>query len=465
MIKSIDFNNYKIDNKNLIKNFLIDKNVKSDLGIVYTPLSLTKKIIDLIPENEFKENKKFLDIGAGLGNFSFIIYEKILNNLKNINKKENKIIKNNLYLSEVQEDQINYLNKLFGKEINLFNNYFLIDDNYLEYFDVIVGNPPYNYGSIKTPTNTIIEKRFEGKTVWQKFVFRSIELLKSEGYLSLIIPAIWLKPDKSGIYNLLTQYKIIKLNTLNNSETNKEFNYQAQTPTCYFLIQKKLVIKNTISIYDSYEKEYINYELIKNYCIPMNCVYILNKLLNLTKIYGNINVYKSNTISEKINLSITSNKFYNFKNISSCILKGKYKEEPELVEFHTDQACHYYGEKKLILAHKMYGFPYLDYKGIYGICTRDNYIIKDYSIKELENIGKFLSTNLILFIYQATCYRMSYLEKYIFMLIPNINKIKELEDLPDNIKKREEIIYKFLNLSEYQISYINKNIKNYNYFM
>jgi len=465
MIKTLDFKKYKINNKNLIKNFLIDKNIKTDLGIVYTPLSLIEKIIDLIPENEFKENKKFLDIGAGLGNFSFIIYEKIFNNNKNINYKEDSIIKNNLYLSEVQEDQINYLNELFGKEINLFKNFFLIDDNYLEYFDIIVGNPPYNFGSIKTPTNTIIEKKFEGKTVWQKFVFRSIELLKSEGYLSLIIPAIWLKPDKSGIYDLLTSFRIIKLNTLNNSETNKEFNYQAQTPTCYFLIQKKLVIKNTISIYDSYEKEYINYELIKNCCIPMNCVYILNKLLNLTKIYGNINVYKSNTISIKINLSITQNEFYNFKNISSCILKGKYKEEPELVEFHTDQACHYYGEKKLILAHKMYGFPYLDYKGIYGICTRDNYIIKDYSIKELENIGKFLSTKIILFIYQATSYRMSYLEKYIFSFIPNINKIKELENLPDEIIKREKIIYKFLNLSENQILYINNNIKNYNFFM
>jgi len=155
MIKTLDFKKYKINNKNLIKNFLIDKNIKTDLGIVYTPLSLIKKIIDLIPENEFKENKKFLDIGAGLGNFSFIIYEKIFNNNKNINYKEDSIIKNNLYLSEVQEDQINYLKELFGKEINLFKNFFLIDDNYLEYFDIIVGNPPYNFGSIKTPTTLL----------------------------------------------------------------------------------------------------------------------------------------------------------------------------------------------------------------------------------------------------------------------------------------------------------------------
>ena len=60
---------------------------------------------------------------------------------------------------------------------------------------------------------------------------------------------------------------------------------------------------------------------------------------------------------------------------------------------------------------------------------------------------------------------MSYLEKYIFSFIPNINKIKELENLPDEIIKREEIIYKFLNLSENQILYINNNIKNYNFFM
>ena len=465
MIKTLDLNKYKINNKDLIKNFFIENKIKTELGIVYTPLSLIEKILEQIPNNLFNENKKFLDIGAGLGNFSFLIYEKILNNNETIVNKKNEIIKKNLYLSEIQEDHINYLNKLFGKEMNLFKNFFLIDNNYLEYFDIIVGNPPYNFGSIKTPTNNKIEKKFEGKTIWQKFVFKSIELLKFDGYLSLIIPAIWLKPDKSGIYNLLTSYKIIKLHTLNNNETNKQFNYNAQTPTCYFLIQKKLVIENIISIYDSYEKDYFNYKLLKNYCIPMNCNFILDKLFQLRKKYGNIITYKSNTISKKINLSTCQNKFYNFPNISSCILNKNNKLEPELTFLYSDQACNYHNKKKLILSHKMYGFPYLDYKGIYGICSRDNYIIQDYSIKELENIGKFLSSKLILFIYQATCYRMSYLEKYIFMFIPNINKIKELENLPDDIKKREELIYKFLDLSNNQIFYINKNIKNYNFFM
>jgi len=95
MIKNIDFEKYKKENNKLIQDFLISDKDKSKLGIVYTPIKLVEKILELIPIDTFNKETKWLDIGAGLGNFSFIIYEKLYN-LLNINNDN--IIKN-LYLS------------------------------------------------------------------------------------------------------------------------------------------------------------------------------------------------------------------------------------------------------------------------------------------------------------------------------------------------------------------------------
>ena len=64
----------------------------------------------------------------------------------------------------------------------------------------------------------------------------------------------------------------------------------------------------------------------------------------------------------------------------------------------------------------MYGYPLLDLNGEYGISNRDNYIITEYNDDELEIIAKFLSLPFVIKIYDATRYRMRYLEKYAFFL-------------------------------------------------
>ena len=80
----------------------------------------------------------------------------------------------------------------------------------------------------------------------------------------------------------------------------------------------------------------------------------------------------------------------------------------------------------------MYGIPYIDYNGEYGISNRDNYVIleEDKSIHDLEKLKTFLSTQTVLYLFDSTRYRMAYLEKYIFELIPDITL---LPNFPENI--------------------------------
>ena len=70
---------------------------------------------------------------------------------------------------------------------------------------IIIGNPPYNScGFIKVPTNTTRNKKHDGKTIWTDFIKHSLKLMKNGDFLLMLVPSIWMKPDKAGIYNALT---------------------------------------------------------------------------------------------------------------------------------------------------------------------------------------------------------------------------------------------------------------------
>ena len=103
---------------------------------------------------------------------------------------------------------------------------------------------------------------------------------------------------------------------------------------------------------------------------------------------------------------------YPFKNIHTTIINKN--KEPELQIKYTNVELPYSGKPKIVMAHKMYGFPYIDKHGTYGISSRDNYVIINKSEQEILIISEFLSTTLVLFLYETTRYRMRYLEKYVF---------------------------------------------------
>jgi len=102
----------------------------------------------------------------------------------------------------------------------------------------------------------------------------------------------------------------------------------------------------------------------------------------------------------------------------------------------------------------------LDKEGTYGISSRDNYIINNRPTNELYLLNEFLSTTLILFLFETTRYRMRYLEKYVFELIPDISN---LNDFPENIT--DETIADYFNFSEEERLNIQKfQKKRYEFF-
>ena len=450
-------------------------NKKEIYGLVYTSKKLVDEILDLIPIKYFCDpSLKWLDIGCGNGAFCINLYNRLYINLKNKikddEKRKNHIIKNMIYMIEILEEHVENLRYEFGNNANIIHgDYLKLENNKLGNYNFIIGNPPFNSnGLIKTPTNTNKNKIDDGRAIYKDFIKKSIDLLDNEGYLNVIIPSLWLKPDKYGLYNILTNMKIIKLVCMSSSKTNKLFNYKAQTPTCYFLIQKNKHDdnKNNFLIYDNINNDYIEYNLLKNFAIPTNGICIINKLLKYVSKYGYINVNKTSTISNKSKISNVKDASFNYINVRTCILEKKLY--PKLIFHYSNNELKYYNIPKIILANKMYGFPFFDISGIYGISTRDNYIISNdnYNLNELNEIFHFLSTKFALFIFSTTNYRMRLLEKYTFEFLPNIIKISNFPKLKNLTREYRDIkIYEFFNLSENEINYIEKYSKNYKFFI
>ena len=189
--------------------------------------------------------------------------------------------------------------------------------------------------------------------------------------------------------------------------------------------------------------------------IALNGWSILQKILPFCEKYGNLSeiILKTNMPKKDTYLSDTYFKDC-YTNIHSCCLNDN---SPHLKLKYSSEPLKFYNEKKIILAHKMYGFSYLDIEGHYGISNRDNYIIKDKSDEELYKLQYGLNNKIILFIMTTTRYRMKYLEKYAFYYIPDFSKMMNVYD--EFFSKLDNILSK----EEYNL--INNVIKNnYEYF-
>ena len=102
----------------------------------------------------------------------------------------------------------------------------------------------------------------------------------------------------------------------------------------------------------------------------------------------------------------------------------------------------------------MYGFPYYDENGYFGISNRDNYVIINKTKEDFKKLQLFLSSKLARLVFNTTRYRMKYLERYAFEFLPDITKISEF---PDNIS--DESINNYFNFNEMERFAINNENK------
>ena len=122
-------------------------NLKEEYGFVETPSELLERLSDLIPRWVFeKEDYLWLDPGCGKGAIAKNIIEKRVDYL---GKNKEELIKKNMFMVECNDFFIPTLQNLFGEDANI------ICEDFINYnpdfqFNVIISNPPYNHGGLKS---------------------------------------------------------------------------------------------------------------------------------------------------------------------------------------------------------------------------------------------------------------------------------------------------------------------------
>jgi hypothetical protein len=121
------------------------------------------------------------------------------------------IIRNMLFMVEINEDNVERSRDLFGPLTNILCADFLVEGCMNEGYDIIIGNPPY-----QMPRDSARSSSKGGQILWDKFILKSLDLLTrkeyqdtgpfTERFLCFITPPLWRKPNSPhGLWEKMTR--------------------------------------------------------------------------------------------------------------------------------------------------------------------------------------------------------------------------------------------------------------------
>jgi hypothetical protein len=277
------------------------------------------------------------------------------------------------------------------KNLSVFEGDFF--EQPLQSYDLILGNPPFRVETTG-PSSSPIPTKPKQKTIWPDIVQRCFKHLTQDGILAMVLPCIWLKPDKAGIYELFTQHRILFLKCFSCVESNKLFGYKGQTPVCYVIVQKS----SPLSSFQLWDKKFISFSLLPGHCIPTRKAGLLQYSRSLFK--TSLKPIKIATATEtKLVPSPKNGVLYTYKD-----------NEP----YGIPDVSGIYHVPKVILIHKSKPFPFLDLEGKYGVGGRDKYVFTE----DPKRMYHFLSQPIVQEILTCFTIRMNFYEKYAFDYIP-----------------------------------------------
>jgi len=314
----------------------------------------------------------------------------------------------------------------------------------LKHFDIILGNPPYNKGGIRSYTGKHLGEKNE--TIWTKFIEKSFEWLKPNGYLAFINPLSWLKKSHS-LHNAMLEKHIIWMKLWDNAQSKLMIN--ADIPISIFVLQNTLNItkmkSEVISVLrrrnlSTTSNEYLN----KAYSIPLAYHNIFTKLVdyietNQLKLDFSTKTVKSTGTKTKIPLKY---KLEDMLAIDTFTIKDGIMVK-KTTDKHPDA-----NKRKLIIANKAsFNGAFIDEGKLSLTGNHKFYIMSD----NLEILLKMLNFKITDMISHYTKYGQDFLDNEAFSYLPDISKL-EIDDID------EKQFYKLIGFTQDEIKMINNEL-------
>jgi len=161
-------------------------------------------------------------------------------------------------------------------------------------FDYVIGNPPYQK----------LKKDGVGLRIWDKFVYKGLDLLKKDGKLSMITPnSFMINSFRNNIWNgVFKKYQTLYIN---DNDITKKYFPTVDKDICFWTIKNTPYYKPTV-IEDTTGTKEMDFRMVK--FILSNSTPIENQILE--KIGNNSNKFRFVRVDNIQNLKDSGNIFY-----------------------------------------------------------------------------------------------------------------------------------------------------------
>ena len=335
---------------------------------------LANELLDQMPNEVFQsESTTFLDPAMGGGQFCYAIE----NRLREYGHSDENISQRVFGFESVIMDIRFAVNKykLVGQYSLVKPTTFLETETLGMKFDVILGNPPY-----QKPNGSDRMGSRGANSLWDKFVFKSLDLVKDDGFVALIHPPAWRKPnDRYGLWKILTQdNQMLHLTMRSGKDQQDAFSIGVRFD--YYVLQKTPKYKNTTVVDHedvTYDLDLANYPWLPNFAISE----ISNMIGEGCEVLYNTKYHTQHDHNDK------QTKRYAYPVVHTINQQGlgiKYFKDE-----YTDT---HFGNKKVLLNQNELQYPVNDHKGEYGM-SQLTFGIKITSKKQGDEIVKFLNSD------------------------------------------------------------------------
>lgn len=390
---------------------------KKERGEVFTSPSIINEMLDQLPKHVWSNpHLKWLDPAAGMGNFPVMVYMRLIKSLRSHKMFSGKsehfvrkhILENMLYMVEINKKNVFLMEKILcGRNkynpsnkynLNIYTGSFIDTDEkavdilgktsvaeknkefeakleaFGGKFDIIMGNPPYQY---QKPGNT------NSQAIWHIFVLKSAQLINENGYLVYIHPSGWrdIDGDYRKVFDYIHHNSLIYL-SMNDYKTGNNV-FGVGTNFDYYILQNKLS-KNNITKVKDIDGNIIYIDLNKYNFIPSGKFDTFNKLIAKEQ-DASVQIVRDSTYhTQKKYVAKTKNGEFKYPCCYSITQKDGMKF------YYSNEKKGHFGVSKLIWSNGAGTYPILDENGEYGL-TEFCYAIID-NKSNLKRIQKAMNS-------------------------------------------------------------------------